>query len=137
MQTLMETLSVVMTRDVKKIHSTATVTQAAARMQEERVGSLLIEDQGEVIGIVTETDVVRKAAAKGVVMQEVNIGEIMSKPLVTIQDTNTPQNAHDMMWQCGIRHLVVTKGTRIVGIVSMRDLLIFYMKLSEPQMGID
>ena len=62
----MLTLENMMTATLKTIRPDATVQEAARRMRDERVGSLLVERDGQIVAIVTETDIVRKAAAQGV-----------------------------------------------------------------------
>src|SRR2546422_3825105 len=61
----MQTLREAMTKNLKTVPHYVTVQETARRMQAEKVGSLLVERGGQIVGIVTETDLVRKAVAKG------------------------------------------------------------------------
>ena len=61
----MNTIQNLMTATLKTIRGDATMQEAARRMRDEKVGSLLVEREGRIVAIVTETDIVRKAAARG------------------------------------------------------------------------
>ncbi|WP_447972529.1 CBS domain-containing protein [Nitrospira sp. Kam-Ns4a] len=129
----MSTLPQVMRRELKKIAHTASVRDAATRMRDERIGSLLVEKGGELVGIVTETDIVRRAVAAGLDLAKLTVGQIMTSPIVTIEASRTLQDAHDMMGDLGVRHLGVTEAGKLVGLVSVRDLLVYFKRVSEPK----
>jgi len=130
----MPNVAQVMRRELKKIAHDASVRDAAKRMRDERVGSLLVERENNLIGIVTETDVVRRGVAEGSDPRAVTVHSIMTSPIVTIESIRTVQDAHDMM---GIRHLGVTEGGKLVGLVSVRDLLVYFKRVSEPKITQD
>ena len=106
-------------------------------MQAEKVGSLLVERGGQIVGIVTETDIVRKAVAKGADLGKETVEAIMSAPVASIDIHRTPQDAHDMMADLGVRHLAVTDAGKIVGLLSVRDLLVYFKRVSEPRITQD
>ncbi|MBI3810285.1 MAG: CBS domain-containing protein [Nitrospirae bacterium] len=126
-----------MTRNLKTIRHDATIQEAARRMKEDRVGSLLVDRGGQVVAIVTETDVVRKAVAKGADLGKEKVEGIMSSPVASIEIQRTPQDAHDMMADLGVRHLAVTDKGKIVGLLSVRDLLVYFKRVSEPKITQD
>src|SRR2546427_6399356 len=111
----MNTLQNLMTAKLKTIRHDATIQEAARRMRDERIGSLLVERDGHIVAIVTETDIVRKASARGVDLAKERIESIMTAPIAFIELQRTPQDAHDMMGDLGARHLAVTDKGRIVG----------------------
>jgi len=115
----------VMARNIVTVAKEATVTEVAKVMTEKNVGSVLVVDKGsgEFVGIVTERDIVRKVVAKGVDGGSYMVKGVMSSPLVTIESTRTVFEAGDLMEQKKVRHLAVTEGNTVVGIVSIRDLL--------------
>ena len=133
----MATLGQLVNRKIQAVKQDVTIREAAELMKRQRIGSLLVEKDGQYIGIVTETDIVRKAAATGLDMKKEAVSTIASNPVITLDIYRTPQDAHDLMGEIGVRHLGVTDKGRIVGIVSVRDLLLYFKKQSEPRMGID
>ncbi len=133
----MQTLREAMTKRLKTIPPSVTVQETARRMQTEKVGSLLVERGGQIVGIVTETDIVRKAVAKGVDLGKEKVEAIMSAPVAAIDIQRTPQDAHDMMADLGVRHLAVTDVGKIVGLLSVRDLLVYFKRVSEPRITQD
>ena len=116
-------LSVLMRTSLETIESTETVLAAARRMAEKRVGSLLVTEAGAVAGIVTETDMVRKALAYNLNAGLFRVGSLMNSPVIDIDINRTIHDASDLMAQKGVRHLAVTENHRIVGILSVRDLI--------------
>ena len=106
-------------------------------MRDERIGSLLIEKDGDLVGIVTDTDIVRKAVANNLDLTKVTFESIMTSPVKTIETTRNPHDAQDLMADLGIRHLVVQEAGKTAGLVSARDLLVYYKSVSEPKIGQD
>jgi CBS domain-containing protein len=133
----MSSLTHVMRKELKKIAHTASVRDAAKRMRDERLGSLLVENGGRDVGIITETDLVRRGIAEGTDLNTATVQSIMTSPIATIEATRTLQDAHDMMGDLGVRHLGVTDKGKLVGLVSVRDLLIYFKRVSEPKITQD
>lgn len=129
----MATVEQIMRKDPKRIPCTMSVQDAAKKMRDERIGSLLVEKNGDLVGIVTDTDVVRRAVAGGADLNKMTVQDIMTSPIATIEAMRTVQDAHDMMGDLGVRHLGVTKQGKLVGLISVRDLLVFYKRVSEPK----
>lgn len=133
----MSTVAQAMHRNLKRTTHDTNVRKAARMMREEKVGSLFVEKHGEVIGIITETDIVRRAVAQGSDLSRMTVQSIMTHPIATIEGTRTIQDAHDMMADLGVRHLGVTEGETLVGLVSVRDLLVSFKSISEPKIAQD
>ena len=128
----MTDLAEIMQKTIKSIAADQAVVNAARRMRDERIGSLLVEENDNYVGILTETDIVRKAAAEGKDLSTLSVKKLMTEPLVSIESTKTVRDAHDMMGNWGIRHLVVCEAGKVVGMVSIRDILRYFKSFSEP-----
>jgi CBS domain-containing protein len=133
----MATLGQLVNRKIQAVKQDTTIREAAELMKRQGIGSLLVEKDGQYVGIVTETDIVRKAAAQGLDLKKEKVITIASSPVITLDIYRTPQDAHDLMGEVGVRHLGISDKGKVIGIVSVRDLLVFFKKQSEPRMGID
>ncbi len=133
----MSTLSQLMNRNPIGVAPTTSVRALAKKMKDEHVGSILVKKGGSFIGIVTETDVVRKVVAVAKDPTKVTVEKIMTSPIASIEHVRTPQDAHDLMGDLGVRHLGVTKAGEVVGVLSVRDLLKYFQKQSEPKISQD
>ena len=96
---------------------------AAQTMAEKRIGSLLVLAAGEMVGIMTETDVVRKVIASHLPASSTHVGAVMNYPLIQIDISRTVRAASQLMAKERIRHLAVTEDNTVVGLVSVRDLV--------------
>lgn len=133
----MSTLNQLMHRNPISVAPTTSVRAAAKKMKDERVGSLLVKKGGKYVGIVTDTDVVRKVVALGKDTSKLCVDKIMTSPIATIEGMHSVNDAHDMMGDLGVRHLAVTNAGEIVGIISVRDLLFYFQRHSEPKITQD
>lgn len=133
----MSTLGELMRKELKQVTAATPVREAAKRMRDERVGSLFVEKGGRLVGIVTDTDVVRRAVAETKDVDRLTVEQIMSSPIATIEAARAMQDAHDMMGDLGVRHLGVTEGGKLTGLVSVRDLLMYFKRYSEPRITQD
>jgi CBS domain-containing protein len=122
----MTPLALLMHRDLQEISPKTTVRDAAKQMRDKRIGSLLVSEGVERIGIVSETDFVRKALAEGLNPDTTPVEKIMSQPVIGIDIEKTAKEANDLMATKGVRHLAVTDKGKIVGIISVRDLVICF-----------
>ena len=116
-------LSVLMRTTMETIASERTVLEAAQTMAEKRIGSLLVLEAGEMVGIVTETDVVRKGLASQLPANSTKVGSVMNYPLIQIDINRTVRDASRLMAEQRIRHLAVADGNKVVGLLSVRDLV--------------
>ncbi len=116
-------LSVLMHTKLETIGSERTVLEAAQRMSEKGIGSLLVLEAGEMVAIVTETDLVRKGIASHLPASSTRVGAVMNYPLIQIDINRTIRDASRLMAEQRIRHLAVTEENKIVGLLSVRDLV--------------
>jgi len=122
----MSTISKVLERKggtVLTIQRQASVFDAIGRMSQANVGSLVIEADGRPLGMFTERDYLRKVALEGRSSRETSVEDVMSSPLITISAGDDAQKAMETMTQRRCRHLVVVDGEKMVGIVSIGDLV--------------
>lgn len=123
---MLRPLAVMMSQDIRVIEPDAFLVDAAVMMRDTRVGALLVGTPGSYIGVVSESDLVRRAMADGLNPKEEPVRRIMSSPLITIEMDRSAHEASDLMAEKGIRHLAVTQDGLIVGIISVRDLLRYF-----------
>jgi len=116
------TLHDIMTKDVVAIAPHTPVAEAASGMMKARVGSALVMQGAMLMGIVTERDVLR-AAASGSDLRTSPVSEWMTKDAETAGPDLDSEEAARIMLSRGFRHLPVTDGGRVTGIVSLRDVL--------------
>lgn len=97
-----------------------TIASAATKMWDQQTGSLLVMQGQDLVGIVTERDVL-KAVATGTPM-DTPVSEVMAKDLITVNPGTSLREAAAIMTEKWIRHLPVLEGGKLMGIVSQRDL---------------
>ena len=119
----MVTISQLMTRNLVKFQAGTSVDEAARMMTERKVGSVFVEQNERLVGIVTEPDIVRKVVGESRQPYIVQVESIMSTPVIGIDERRPITEAADLMQQHGTRHLAVMKSGAIVGVLSVRDLL--------------
>jgi len=110
-------------REIISIVQEASVYDAIKLMADHGVGSLLVMDGDELKGIVTERDYARKVIIKGRSSESTQVGEIMTKDLVTTTSAQTVNECMTMMSERRIRHLPVMSGKEVVGLISIGDLV--------------
>ena len=110
-------------RDVYSILSTITVYEALRIMGEKNVGALLIIEDNVLTGVISERDYARKIALKNKSSKETFVHEIMDKDVVTVKPTDNLDYCMDLMTTKRIRHLPVLSDDKVVGIISMGDVV--------------
>jgi CBS domain-containing protein len=123
---MMTPLALLMNRDIQQISPKATLREAARLMRDKQIGSLIIGEGEKQIGIISETDFVRKAIAEGLNPDTTPVEAILSKPIITIDIDKTAKEANDLMATQKVRHLAITDKGKIVGVISVRDLVICF-----------
>lgn len=115
-------IKVYMTRKLIGVSPEDTVKRACEVMVEFDIGSLVVVEEGKVVGFFTKSDVIRRVVIPGL-PNSTPVREIMSGELITV-DSNTPlQDVLDLMAKKGIKHMLVEENGRIVGIFTLSDLL--------------
>ncbi|MFA5398084.1 MAG: CBS domain-containing protein [Methanomicrobiales archaeon] len=105
------------------IDSGSTVAHAAEKMCHDEVGSCIVLTKSVPVGIITEQDINCKVVAKNRVPGDVYVHEVMSTPLITIGIDKTVEDAATIMMKHKVRRIPVVEDSRVVGIVTVRDIL--------------
>ncbi len=117
-------ISDILRKKLESIEDTSSIKEAAKKMKERDVSSLVVVNTGnEVVGIVTERDIIRKVCVNDVPTSVVISKEIMSTPLVTIKGSSSTSAAAEMMIKNEVRHLlVIDDQNKPIGIITPLDL---------------
>ena len=130
----MSTVAQIMTKRPKTVGPATSVASTAKTMRAARVGSLFVKKGKQLVGIVTDTDIVRRAVAMNKPLGKLTVEKIMTSPICTIEGNQKVDEAQDMMGDLGVRHLGVTQGGEIVGVISVRDLLMHYKRYAQSKL---
>ncbi len=122
----MHTIQQILETKGQAIHSVtpdSIVLDAIRSMAELGIGALLVIKDGEPVGMMSERDYARKVILEGRQSRETRVEDIMSSPLITIDQSAKAREGLALMTEKRIRHLPVMQGERLVGVVSIGDLV--------------
>jgi CBS domain-containing protein len=105
------------------------IRAGAEHLRDYNIGSLFVTKAGEIIGILTDKDIVRRCVAAALDPNKATVEQIMSAPIVMIDENKTLLDANDLMAQSHVRHLGVSRNSKLVGMISVRDLVVFLTNL--------
>jgi CBS domain-containing protein len=120
-----------MSRNLLSVEPGETITEVAQRMVERNVGAVLVHDGGRLVGIMTERDLMR-AVARGLHGDAV-VAEYMTTDPETIAPDDTTQHAAVLMIHGGFRHMPLVEGDKVVGMLSIRDLMRVVLDNAAPR----
>ena len=100
-----------------------TVADAARLLGEKRIGAVLVRRGGEIAGILSERDIVRAAGAEGAEVFERPVSALMTRDVVRCSPSDTVERVMRVMTEGRFRHLPVVDGGRLVGVVSIGDVV--------------
>ncbi len=115
-----------MAHTVRAISMDATLREAGQSLKKWKIGSLLVQSGDEYIGSISETELTSEVVASGTDATTTTVKTCMREPLVTIETSDTIVEAVRLMKEKGTRHLAVTESGRIVGVVSVSDVIRYY-----------
>lgn len=111
-------------KEIVKIRDDSKIATAASTMTAAKIGALLVEDgAGEIVGILSERDIVRGMGPHGADLHDVDVSELMTRNLIRCSPNDTVNEAMAMMTDRRIRHLPVFDGEELVGFISIGDLV--------------
>ena len=128
MEEYLEEIGDYMSSPVKSIDSELTVQEAAQQMHAKNVGSVLVRVYDKYVGILTETDLSQKIVANGLNPETTMVSSVMTQPILSMDRYMPIREAEEFMKEKNIRHLAVTEEDKIVGILSIKDLVSCYSK---------
>jgi signal-transduction protein with cAMP-binding, CBS, and nucleotidyltransferase domain len=131
----MSTVAKIMSKKPKIVGPAVSIVSAAKKMRSARIGSLFVKKGKKLVGIVTDTDIVRRAVAMSKPLGKLTVEKVMTSPICTIEGSATVDDAQDMMGDLGVRHLAVTQAGEIVGVVSVRDVLFYYKRYAQSKIS--
>ena len=105
------------------VDADASVYDAIHMMADKNIGALLVLERSSLIGVVSERDYTRKVALRGRTSKDTRVREIVSKPLIATTRDATVEDCMRLMTENRVRHLPVLEKDRIVGIVSIGDVV--------------
>ena len=110
--------------EVKTIHSGDTALCLAKCLKSERVGALVVSDDGQSLdGIISERDLAYGLAVHGANLHGIAVSELMTKAVITCSAKETIVDVMQVMTQRRVRHLPVMDGNRLIGLISIGDVL--------------
>lgn len=117
-----------LSRSIQSIKPEAIVTMAAIQMKDKNIGSLLVKENGNYIGIITEGDLSRRVIARERDPLELTVRDIMTQPLITIKSDALMPTAFLVMSQKNIRHIAVVEDKIVIGMLSIRDFVHYFKR---------
>ncbi|MCH8157458.1 MAG: CBS domain-containing protein [Nitrospinae bacterium] len=123
-----DSLGEYMASPVLSIEADAKIEEAAKLMKQKLIGSLLVKESGEYVGVITESDVTRKVVAMGLDPKTTPVFAVKVEKIITMEHSQSVLDANELMKENTIRHLPVTRDGKIEGMFSVKDLVGFYFK---------
>jgi CBS domain-containing protein len=118
------TVQEIMTHDPRTVNADASFVDAAREMRDGDVGDVIVTENGQVTGILTDRDIVIRAVAEGRDPGSVSVREVATRDVRALEPTQSVDEAVQTMREHDIRRLPVVHGGRPVGIVSLGDLAV-------------
>jgi CBS domain-containing protein len=109
--------------DVWSVNPDASVFQAISLMADRGIGSLVVIADDRLVGIISERDYARKVVLQGKSSKETRVRDIMTSPVLSVGPSHTVDDCMRIVTTKRIRHLPVVDGEKVIGIVSIGDLV--------------
>ncbi len=105
------------------LHPQESVFDALQTLADHDVGALMVMDEGQLVGILSERDYTRKIALQGKASKDTRVGDIMTAKVLTVNADSRTEDCMALMSQKKIRHLPVMDGDKVLGMISIRDIM--------------
>ncbi|MDG6996853.1 MAG: CBS domain-containing protein [Nitrososphaerota archaeon] len=113
----------IMTSDVVSVNPSSTAYDATLKMLERNIGSVLVDEGKSVVGIITKGDILKEVVKKWRDPRHVHVEEIMSTPVITVNQDDSIEAASKLMSKSGVSKLPVLKNGELVGILTATDII--------------
>jgi len=131
---LVEMVTTILKRKGQEVFSVpphASVYDAIEMMADKHVGALLVISEGKLAGVISERDYARKVILKGKSSKETRVEEIMTSPVITVGPEHRVDDCMRLMTDNRIRHLPVVQGEKVLGVISIGDLVNWIISAQE------
>jgi CBS domain-containing protein len=108
-----------------------TVLEAAKLMKKRKIGNVIVAEDKQPTGILTESDILKKVVAEGKNPNDVKVKDVMSTPIIIVDPYITLEEALKTMGKCNVRRLPVIENNKLIGIITQRDISIISPILHE------
>ncbi|MGB0909001.1 MAG: cyclic nucleotide-binding/CBS domain-containing protein [Nitrospirales bacterium] len=119
-----------MSSSIQSISMDATLQEAGQSFTQWKIGSLLVQSGDEFVGYITETELTREVVGGGLDASTTKVETCMREPVITIESSDAIVEAVRLMKEKATRHLAVTESGRVIGVVSVSDVLRYYSGVS-------
>ncbi len=119
----MQILRDYMSSPVISISPQANIFEAAKKMTDHKIGCLLVQENGEYVGIITRSDLVNRVLAKNRDPATTRVADVYTKPLLTMDYLLTVDETREKLLRKNIKRLAVTQQGKVVGVFSTKDLI--------------
>src|SRR4030095_1723932 len=120
-------------QNVVTLAPSATVFEAAQKMAAQLIGSIPVVEGDELVGIFTERDLLNRVVAKDLDPKKTPLSQVMSKNVTTVSPSETTQNCFLQMERTKCRHIPIVEGKRVLGVITMRNILEWVTKEMEEE----
>jgi CBS domain-containing protein len=111
-----------MKTNIAKVTSSTTILKAAKLMKKRKIGNLIVVENKKPIGIITESDILKKVVAEGKNAKDIKVKEVMSTPIIIIDPYVSLEEAMKTMGKCNVRRLPVIENDELIGIITQKDI---------------
>ena len=115
------------------VEASQTVLDALKVMAEAHIGAILVTENGKIIGIYTERDYLYKGEIEGRSAKDTKLKDVMVSKMITVTNETTVEQCMGLMKQYRIRHLPVVEHDQLIGLVSMRDVMLAAIENKESE----
>jgi len=127
-------LDIVQNRDLFQVEEEQTVAEVARHMMDLHVGAILVMNQGQLRGVFSERDLMKRVVCEKLDPDRTPVREVMTHAVATIDENASVEDALQAMEANQCRHLPVTRGSRVVAFLSMRDLMHYELALKTEEL---